>query len=266
VQEERNDQMMHHLLLIGIGVMIGFFSGLFGVGGSSIATPLLRLIGISRMVALGSPLPVTLPTAVIGGIIYWRRGMVHTKAVLWTAVGGVPTVAVGAFLTIEVPGRMLMALTGLFVVAVGVRLLFTPADTKTSPPQKRETRGLFIIVGIVTGILSGLLANGGGFLLLPAYLLLFRFSPQEAAATSLVVVSLLAVPGTLFHYALGHIDFKIAALMAAGVIPATYVGAHVGLSLSKEKARWFFGLFLLLFGLFFLLRTLYRAEVYGWFS
>jgi uncharacterized membrane protein YfcA len=115
-------------------------------------------------------------------------------------------------------------------------------------------------------LLSGLLANGGGFLLLPAYLLLFRFSPQEAAAASLVVVSLLAVPGTLFHYALGHIDFKIAALMAAGVIPAAYVGAHVGLSLSKEKARWFFGLFLLLFGLFFLLRTLYRAEVYGWFS
>jgi uncharacterized membrane protein YfcA len=256
--------MAYNLLLILIGAVIGFLSGVFGVGGSSIATPLLRLIDVSRMVALASPLPVTLPTALIGGIIYWRRGFVHIKAVAWTAVGGVPTVLVGAFLTSEVPGRILMALTGLFVIAVGARLLRNSTESKTPPPEKRDSRSLFILVGMITGIFSGLLANGGGFLLLPAYLLLFRFSPKEAAATSLVAVSLLAIPGTVAHYVMGHIDFKIAALLAAGVIPSTYAGAHIGLSLSKEKARWFFGLFLLLFGLFFLVRTLYRAEVYGW--
>jgi len=258
--------MTYNLFLIVIGGVIGFLSGVFGVGGSSIATPLLRMIDVSRMVALGSPLPVTLPTAVIGGIIYWRRGLVHTKAVVWTAVGGVPTVLVGAYLTSEVPGRILMALTGLFVMIVGVRMLLNFEKSKTPLPKLQENRNLFVLVGIITGLFSGLLANGGGFLLLPAYLLLFRFSPQKAAATSLVAVSLLALPGTLAHYILGHIDFKIVALMAVGVIPSTYAGAHLGLSLSKDKARWYFGLFLLLFGLFFLLRTLYRAEEYGWFS
>jgi uncharacterized membrane protein YfcA len=258
--------MEYNLFLIAIGMVVGFLSGVFGVGGSSIATPLLRLIDVSRMVALGSPLPVTLPTAVIGGIIYWRRGLVHTKAVLWTAVGGVPTVLVGAFLTSEVPGRILMALTGLFVIAVGARMLLNFKKSKTPLPKKQENWNHFIFIGIITGLFSGLLANGGGFLLLPAYLLLCRFSPQKAAATSLVAVSLLALPGTLAHYILGHIDFKIVVLMAVGVIPSTYAGAHLGLSLSKDKARWYFGLFLLLFGLFFLLRTLYRAEVYGWFN
>jgi uncharacterized membrane protein YfcA len=258
--------MEYNLFLIVIGIVVGFLSGVFGVGGSSIATPLLRMIDVSRMVALGSPLPVTLPTAVIGGIIYWRRGLVHTRAVLWTAVGGVPTVLVGAFLTSEVPGRILMALTGLFVIAVGARMLLNFKKSKTALPKKQENWRHFVLIGIITGLFSGLLANGGGFLLLPAYLLLCRFSPQEAAATSLVAVSLLALPDTLAHYVLGHIDFKIVALMAAGVIPSTYAGAHLGLSLSKDKARWYFGGFLLLFGLFFLLRTLYRAEVYGWFN
>jgi uncharacterized protein len=258
--------MIHYLLLIGVGVVVGLLSGLFGVGGSSIATPLLRLIDVSRMVALASPLPVTFPTALIGGLIYRKRGLVHTKAVLWTSVGGVPTVILGAYLTSDVPGRVLMLLTGLFVVIVGVRILLKYPDTQTTSSLKRENRDLFILTGVVTGIFSGLLANGGGFLLLPAYLLLFRFSPQEAAATSLVAVSLLSLPGTIVHYVLGHIDLKVAALMALGVIPSTYLGAHIGLSLSKEKARRYFGLFLLLFGLFFLLRTLYRAEIYGWFN
>ena len=256
--------MTENLLLILIGVVLGMLSGLFGVGGSSIATPLLRLIDVSRMVALATPLPVTLPTAVIGGIIYWRHGYVHEKAVIWTTVGGVPTVLLGAYLTAEVPGRILMALTGLFVIVVGVRILFDRAKSNTAPPPKRDSRSFFVLIGVVTGVFSGLLANGGGFLLLPAYLLLSRFSPKEAAATSLVTVSLLAIPGTAMHYILGHIDFKIAALLALGVIPSTFVGAHIGLSLSKEKARWVFGLFLLLFGLFFLVRTIHRAEIYGW--
>ncbi|HLP57403.1 MAG TPA: sulfite exporter TauE/SafE family protein [Candidatus Deferrimicrobium sp.] len=259
----------HNLLLIGMGVIVGFLSGMFGVGGSSIATPLLRLIDIPRMIALASPLPVSFPTALIGGIVYWRRGLVHTKAVFWTIVGGAPAVVVGAYLTTEIPGRALMALTGIFVIAVGLRLLlknFTDATRAASSLNERTAWSFFVLVGIIIGIFSGLLGNGGGFLLLPAYMLLFRFPPREAAATSLVAVALLALPGTFVHYTLGHIDFKITALMSLGVIPSTYLGAHLGLSLSKDKARLLFGLFLLLFGLFFLIRTICRAEMYGWLS
>ncbi|MGE5344064.1 MAG: sulfite exporter TauE/SafE family protein [Candidatus Omnitrophota bacterium] len=263
--------MAHDIILIGIGLIIGFLSGLFGVGGSSIATPVLRLIDIPRMIALASPLPVSLPTAVVGGITYWKKGLVNTKAVFWTALGGVPTVALGAYLTTVVPGRVLMALTGAFVMAVGIRVLSTREnkenknETQTSSLTPIGNRWLFLIVGMITGVFSGLLANGGGFLLLPAYLLIFRFSPQEAAATSLVAVAFLALPGTWTHFVLGHIDWKIAGLMAIGVIPSTYAGARIGLSLDQKKARRLFGLFLLLFGLFFLTRTLYRAEHFGWY-
>src|SRR5439155_26929174 len=96
--------------MIGVGVALGFLSGLFGVGGSSVPTPILRLLGVPRLVALATPLPVTLPTALVGGFTYWRRGLVNGRAALWTAAGGVPAVIVGSYLTMIVPGRLLMAL------------------------------------------------------------------------------------------------------------------------------------------------------------
>jgi uncharacterized protein len=258
--------MDHSVCIIGLGAFIGFLSGIFGVGGSSVATPLLRLLDIPRMIALGSPLPVTLPTALAGGIAYWRRGMVRWQIALWTALGGVPAILAGSYLTILVPGRLLMLLTGIFVCLAGARILrpLEPYEMLNPPPSRSPL--FLIVIGSVVGFLSGLLANGGGFLLVPAYLLLCRLSPQETAGTSLVGIALMAIPGTWVHWQLGHIDVGVAMLMAIGVIPSTYLGARVGLRLHATAARRLFGILLVIFGLFFLLRTLYRAEVYGWWN
>jgi uncharacterized membrane protein YfcA len=249
--------------MIAVGVALGFLSGLFGVGGSSVATPLLRLLQVPRLVALATPLPVTLPTAIAGGLTYWRRGMANIRIALWTAAGGIPAVILGSEMTTLLPGRLLMALTGFFTVAVGIRVLWGAPTPEQARPRALSPIPL-ITVGAAVGLLSGLLANGGGFLLVPAYLLLFRMEPQEAAGTSLVAVALLALPGTWVHWRLGHIDPSLALLLGAGVIPSTYLGARLGMSLPARHARRLFGGFLLVFGAFFLLRTLYRAEVYGW--
>lgn len=252
------------LKMVAVGALLGFLSGLFGVGGSSVATPILRLLGVSRLVALATPLPVTLPTALVGGLTYWRHGLVDLRAALWTAAGGVPAVVLGSYLTAVVPGRLLMVLTGIFVIAVGLRLLWGPVEPAPEGEKTRYRWPLLLGVGAVIGLLSGLLANGGGFLLVPAYLLLFRMESRQAAATSLVAVALLALPGTWVHWRLGHVDLRLALLLAVGVIPATYLGARAGIRLEGRQSRLLFGGFLLLFGLFFLVRTLYRAEVYGW--
>lgn len=247
-----------------VGLLLGFLSGLFGVGGSSVATPILRLLGVSRLVALATPLPVTLPTALVGGYTYWRQGLVDLPSALWTAAGGIPAVVAGSYLTAVVPGRALMLLTGLFVAVVGVRLLRGPLPVASPECEARRPRWLLLAVGAGVGFLSGLLANGGGFLLVPAYLLLFRMEARQAAATSLVAVALLALPGTWVHWQLGHISARLALLLAAGVVPSTYVGARLGIRLNGRHSRLLFGGFLLLFGVFFLGRTLWRAELYGW--
>ncbi len=165
--------MEYRFTMIAVGALLGFLSGIFGVGGSSVATPILRLLDVPRLIALGTPLPVTLPTALVGGFTYWKRGLVNLRAVLWTAIGGVPAVVAGSYLTQNVPGRLLMILTGLFVAAVGVRLLRL-APVAPERKERQEIAPLALVtVGAGVGFLSGLLANGGGFLLVPAYMLLF---------------------------------------------------------------------------------------------
>lgn len=254
------------LTFVLLGGLIGFLSGLFGVGGSSIATPLLRLLDVSRLEALASPLPVALPTAIVGGITYWRRGLVDGRIAFWTALGGAPMALLGSYLTTLVPGRILMLLTGVFVMAVGGRLLLGPLDSDSDGAGSRAPLrvGMLLAVGAAVGFLSGLLANGGGFLLVPAYMLLCRLDPQQAAATSLVAVVFLAVPSTWAHWELGHVVPRLSMLLALGALPTTYLGARVGLAMRKDQARWVFGLFLLIFGWLFFVRTVYRAEVLGW--
>ncbi|HVP56621.1 MAG TPA: sulfite exporter TauE/SafE family protein, partial [bacterium] len=188
---------MAPIAAVGMGAIIGFSSGLFGVGGSSVATPLLRLMDVPRFAALASPLPVNLPTAIVGGITYWLKRKVRGRLVLLTALTGAPAVVAGSYLSKDVPGRILMALTGGFVVVVSLWLV----RQRDGGEGHRECAPawLLLAIGAITGFLSGLLANGGGFLLMPAYLLLCRLDIQEAAATSLVAALFLAVPGTIVH-------------------------------------------------------------------
>lgn len=250
------------LEMVAAGAALGFLSGLFGVGGSSIATPLLRLLGVDRLIALATPLLVTFPTALVAAATYWRSGKVNRRAVEWTVLGGIPSVIAGSYLTALVPARMLMLLTGLFAAGVGLRLLLTQPSHPDAAVEALVPRRL-LAVGAVVGFLSGLLANGGGFLLVPAYLLMFHMEAQEAAGTSLVAVALLSLPGVLVHWRLGHMDPQLAGLMTLGILPGTHLGARCALKLKGEHARTLFGWFLLLFGTYFFGRTLYRAEISG---
>jgi uncharacterized membrane protein YfcA len=249
--------MIHSpFLALLIGASIGILSGLFGVGGSSISTPLLRiLLGVPRLVALATPLPVTLPTALSGGLLYYRRGLVNRHVALWTVLGGWPGVVCGALATKQVSDHLLMALTALTVTTIGLRLLRQGRHAEPGEAPRRPVWQIILLGGVV-GLASGLLANGGGFLLVPAFVLWLGMSMQEAAGTSLVCVALLAVPGTVIHGWLGHIDARLALTLSAGVLPATYLGARWAVNVRSHRLLRAFGTFLVCFGLLYLLRVL----------
>ena len=123
----------------------------------------------------------------------------------------------GALLTRWVPGHWLMFLVAVAVAGVGVEMLrlnpYTAAESARRSARWRSAPVLGLLaVAIGVGVLSGLLANGGGFLLVPAFVLLFGASMREAAATSLICVAFLAVPGTVTHALLGHIDWLVIVL------------------------------------------------------
>jgi uncharacterized membrane protein YfcA len=251
------------ILAVLLGVAIGLFSGLFGVGGSSISTPLLRIVlGTAPFIALGSPLPVALPTALSGSIVYRREGLINERAVAWTIAGGLPTVVAGSLLTSQISAHWLMYLVAVSVMFAGIQMYRSrpmaqiDGQVPVDPRWVRPSAPLLASSAAIVGFLSGLLANGGGFLLVPIFVLLFGARLREAAATSLPCVAAMAVPGTITHALLGHVDWLLALELSAGVVPATYLGARASIWLRNVRLRKPFAIFMAVFGVYFFVREL----------
>lgn len=234
--------------------------GLFGVGGSSVATPVLAMLGAPGLVAVASPLPATIPAAAFGAAPYVRSREARPRAAMWSIAGGVPGTIAGALLSHAVGGSALLVLSGVVLVVVGVRVL-RPIEqaARDAGTARRHNRPLLVASAAAVGVFTGLLANGGGFLLVPLYLLVFGLRMRQAVGTSLVVVAVLSVPTLATHWALGHIDWVIAGEFAAGLIPGSVVGSRLAHRVEGPVLRKAFAWFLIAFGLFFTVYRLLRA-------
>ena len=238
------------------GGVVGALMGAFGVGGSSVATPILSLLGVPGLAAVASPLPAVMPAAVLAAGPYARSGDVRPRAAAYSLLGAIPATIAGAILSRVVGGPLLLLISGVVLVIVGVRVLFPIEDAaREAGERRRRNRPLLVGASAVVGLFTGLLANGGGFLLMPLYLLMFGLRMRRAVGTSLVVIAILSLPTLITHWALGHIDWAVALPFAAGLLPASFVGARLAGRFSKGAQRRAFGCFLVGFGVFF---TLYR--------
>lgn len=238
------------------GAGIGTLLGLFGVGGSSIATPLLSLLGVPGLVAVASPLPATIPGAAAGAVAYVRSGEARPRAAAWTVVGGIPATILGALLSHAIGGPSLLVASGIVLGIVGWRVL-QPIEQSARDlgTRRRQNRPLLVATAFGVGLFTGLLANGGGFLLVPLYLLVFGLRMRQAVGTSLLVIVFLAIPTLATHWALGHIDWAVAGELALGLIPASAVASRYAQRVQGPTLRRAFGVFLVVFGVLF---TAYR--------
>jgi uncharacterized membrane protein YfcA len=242
------------------GVAIGSLTGLFGVGGSAIATPLLSTLGVPALHAVASPLPATIPAAIAAAVPYVRSGEARPRAAGWTLLGGVPAVLLGAYLSHVVGGQLLLVASGLSLLLVGWRLLRPdPRDAVTTGTGRRRNRPLLVAASAAVGLFTGLLANGGGFLLVPMYVLIFGLRMTQAAGTSLLVVMVLAIPTLAAHVALGHVDWAVAAAFALGAVPASAVSARLAQRVPGTQLRHSFGWFLIVSGAAFVAYRLVAA-------
>ncbi|MFN2607459.1 MAG: sulfite exporter TauE/SafE family protein [Acidimicrobiales bacterium] len=233
--------------LIGLGV--GFLSGLFGKGGSAVATPLLHAVGVPALVAVAAPLPATIPSTLAATAAYWRERLVDRRVLAWSMGVGVPATAAGALATKWVGGDALITATDVVVAVLGVRFLVFPGDASDGGDRPPAMGARLVGVGLVVGFTSGLLANSGGFLLAPLYLAVLRMPVKPAFATSLAVATVLAVPGTIVHAALGHIDWSVVAVFAATSVPLSYLGARVALRTDATRLERAYGAALTVLGL-----------------
>lgn len=242
---------LFELLLAGLGV--GTVFGLFGAGGSAFATPLLALMGVPPILAVASPLPAMVPASFTGARRHVRNGTFDRRVAVLAVAGGVPGAAIGALVSSFVGGTALLVLSGAMLIAVGLRVAWPDRGTDRSACAARCANPWIVAGGAFgVGLLTGLLANGGGFLLVPLFIVGFGLAASVAAGTSMVVVGVLAVPTLVLHLALGHIDWTVALVFGAGVIPGSMIGANFSARLPDVIARRAFGALLVTFAVVFL--------------
>jgi uncharacterized membrane protein YfcA len=251
---------VHYLLVsLAIGLISGTLGGMFGFGGSSVSTPLLRVMtDISPLHALGTPLPVAIPTAVSGVIGYYRQGLVRFRVAAFTIAGALPGVVAGAYLTRYISGRWLMLCTAVALLGIGIRSALSGGDTPMEEIPIRPTSAdlIALLIGLPAGLFAGVLANGGGPVLVPMYLMFLNMPMLEAVATSLAVVVVLTIPGAAIHWWLGHVDPRLALFLTVGVIPASRLGSRIAQRLGDARLKRLFGWAMALFGAYFLYREL----------
>lgn len=244
-------------MVVLAGGAVGLLMGLFGVGGSSVATPVLALLGVPGLVAVASPLPATIPAALTAAVPYVQAGEARLRAAAWSLAGGIPATVLGALLSRVVGGPALLVASGIVLIVIGLRVLRPiKEEALETGTRRRHNRPMLVAATAAVGLFTGLLANGGGFLLVPLYLLVFGLGMRQAAGTSLVVIAVLAVPTLAAHWALGHIDWAIAGEFALGLVPGSATGSRFAHRVEGTALREAFGWFLIAFGVFF---TIYRV-------
>ena len=121
-------------------------------------------------------------------------------------------------------------------------------------PQPGFWRLRLVLVALFVGLISGLLANSGGFLLAPSYSRILHLPLKKAFACSLFVSMFLAIPGTVVHAYLGHIDWMVTGILALGSVPFSFLGAKTAISTESSRLERWYGLILTALGIFFIIK------------
>ena len=259
------------LLIVLIGMLVGGLSGLFGVGGGFLMTPLLIFLGIPPAVAVGTEAPHVLASSVSGVIAHWRRKNVDFKMGFFLMIGGVvgSTVGVNLFKILRVFGQIDIVIQMLFLIFlgfIGFSMAFESAKTtitkyrttssiRTKLHQHSWIHGLPfklrfhrsklyistippIVIGFFVGVLSAMMGVGGGFIIIPAMVYLLGMSTNVVVGTSLFQIIFVTANSTFFQSYLNQtVDIVLASLMIVGGVIGAQIGARLGTKLKAEYLR-----------------------------
>ena len=269
------------LLMIALGTLVGLLSGMFGIGGGFLTTPLLIFYGIPPTVAVASATTQITGASVSGALAHWRRGGVDLKMGLVMIVGGLLGSLAGAalFRLLQTTGQIDLVVGFFYVLllgSIGVLMLkdalLALGWVKRAAPtvQPRHNRwvaslpfrtrfyasGLYISplapagLGFVAGMLTVLLGVGGGFILVPAMIYLLGMAARVVIGTSLVMILAVSAATTLIQaLTSGAVDIVLAALLLIGGVVGAQYGALLTTRLKPDVLRLALAVIILLVGL-----------------
>jgi uncharacterized protein len=231
------------LIAIGVGAVSGVLSGLFGVGGGIVMTPGLQVVlGVAPIVALATPLPVILPTALTGALTYRKAGELDMRAAAWMIGPGVLASIVGALLTEYIDTHLLLVITAALLAYQAIAIVRGSRERRD--PSFVASPTAYVGIGIVAGFVSGLLGIGGGLVMVPMLAGWLGMPLKRALGTSLLAIVALVIPGTITHALLGHIDWALFVVVTVGAVPGARIGATLALAAHERTLRMLVGSFL----------------------
>jgi len=246
-------------------IAIGVSLGLLGSGGSIITVPVLvYLIGQDEKVAIAGSLFVVGNIALAGSLQYLRARLIDWRNVVVFGLPGMAGTYLGAAIAAYVPGIVQLAIFSL-VMLVASYMMLRPVALAEAPHAARETwkiagDGLFV------GVITGFVGVGGGFLIVPALVLLGGLPIHRAVATSLVIIALKSYSG---FYKYIHVlaaqdlalDWRTLMIVTALGIAGSYAGAMFAKRMPQDRLKRWFGYFLIVMGIYILARS--APEVVG---
>lgn len=258
------------LVILALGALVGFLSGLFGVGGGFLMTPLLMFLGVPPSVAVGTQANQLIAASISGVTAHWRRGNVDVKMGIVMMIGGVVGTTLGVWIfgrlqrlgqidvAISLAYVLLLGVIGSLMLVESVRALIRRRSPQLSrgklhhhiwlhglPLKMRFQKSKLYIsallpagIGAVGGVLVAIMGIGGGFLLVPAMIYLLNMPVALVAGTSLFQIIFTTAVTTLLQAASNQtVDVMLAFLLLVGGVVGAQFGTRAGSRIRGEYAR-----------------------------
>jgi uncharacterized membrane protein YfcA len=281
------DLPVNVFLILGMGLTVGFVSGMFGIGGGFLMTPLLIFVGVTPAVAVATVASHIAASSFSGVLSYWRRKALDLALAGLLLIGGVIGTAAGVWLftllrrlgqldlTIGISYVVLLTSVGGLMVYESVGAILRARSGKRAelrrpgahtwihglPFKMRfKTSRLYISIipvlgiGLIIGFIGAIMGIGGGFLLVPMLIYLLRVPTNVVIGTSMVLTLVTMAMATMMHAATNHLVDAVLALilMVGGVIGAQF-GARAGQKMPADRLRLLLGVLVVAVGIRFAL-------------
>ncbi|EAQ44393.1 MAG: permease [Roseobacter sp. MedPE-SWde] len=266
-------------LLLGLGGIVGILSGMFGVGGGFLMTPLLFFIGIPPVVAVATEANQIVASSFSGVLAHFRRRTVDIKMGVVLQVGGLIGAGLGVvvFNYLKSLGQVDLLVTLCYVVFLGIvgtlmfieslNAIFKSKRAGSGPAPRRQrgwvhalpfkmrfrTSGLYIsvippiMVGVAVGILAAIMGVGGGFIMVPAMIYILGMPTKVVVGTSLFQIILVTAFTTMLHATTNYtVDIVLAVLLLVGGVIGAQIGTRIGVYLKAEQLRILLALMVML--------------------
>jgi uncharacterized protein len=282
------------LLIFVMGLAVGFISGMFGIGGGFLMTPLLIFVGIAPAVAVASVTTHIAASSFTGAITYWRRRALDPALALMLLVGGILGTSAGVWLfsllraigqldlTIGLSYLVLLGTVGSLMVVESVRAIIRarqgkPAEIRRGgshtwihglPFKLRFKQSKIYVstipvwgIGFFIGFIGAVMGIGGGFLLVPMLIYLLRVPTSIVIGTSMMLTLVTMALATVMHAATNHlVDVVLALILMVGGVTGAQFGARAGQKIRSEQLRLLLGLLVLAVGLRFAFGLVVRPD------